>query len=382
VSSAVGPRRQRGADLGQPRGGGEADPVQPVERRVGQERGGAGEVAAAHRLEAERQGRGGVGGGGAQRRAVAGPHPRRGQHGVHQRHQRVLQPLVGRRRLGDRAVPGPGQEALAEQRLGHHHRQRGGVDLERRRRRGRLGGVLLDGQRREQRQRVVEVDVAQIGQPPRPPAVALLLELGGRLAARGQERVPGQPEIGAVQIVEQRHRQPRRVLAVEQPHRERAVGAEPHRRRVGILDVVDVVVGILAAGEIVDDGVALQVERAPLGVEAGPHLADLLEAQLEQRRHPRAGLAQLDAVAVPHLEVEAALDLLGGGQRQELAGVGEADRGHQLVQRARRQRGHRVGGVGPRQERVDARAAARLGELGAQVGEGRRSVGGGHGRAR
>ena len=56
------------------------------------------------------------------------------------------------------------------------------------------------------------------------------------------------------------------------------------------------------------------------------------------KRQGRAAgsMGEIDAIAIPHLEVEAALDLLGRSQRQQRPGVSETDVGDQLVDRADR----------------------------------------------
>jgi hypothetical protein len=188
--------------------------------------------------------------------------------------------------------------------------------------------------------------------------------------------VTGQRQIGAVERLDQLHRQARLVFAAQQAQREVAIGREPHRRRIGIVEVRGVVVGILATRQVVDRRVGREVERPPLGVEPGPHRADLLEADLEERRDPRPGRGDVDAIAIPDLEVEAALDLGRRGQGQELAGLVEADVLDEAVEGRRRQRRHEGRGVGIGEQRLDPRAAARARELGAQASE--RSVGFGH----
>ena len=70
--------------------------------------------------------------------------------------------------------------------------------------------------------------------------------------------------------------------------------------------LVVVVGGLLAERHVVDLDLALQDQRAQLGVEVRPRLADLLEADLDQRRDPRPQRRDLDLIAVPAVEVEAA----------------------------------------------------------------------------
>jgi hypothetical protein len=344
--------------------------VQALERGDGEELAAAHDVAAGDGLEAERDGGGGVVGGGGEGGAVAGADAGGGEDLVGDADEGLLEALADVGVLG-RALPAVREEVATQELLGEQARQgRGGVD-EGRGGRGDLGVVLLDGEGREQREGLVEVDVAVVGEAAGAPAEAGLLEAGGGLAARGEDGVARQGHVGAIQIVDERHGQARVILVAEQAQRERAVGGEPDGRRVGVVDVgvVVVVIGVLAAGEIVDDGVALEVERAPLGVEAGPHRADLLEAELEQRGDPRPGLGDVDAIAIPHLEIEAALDLLGRRQREQRPGVGEADVGDELVDRADGQRGDGLGGVVAFDQRVETSPAAGGSELSAKVSE-------------
>jgi hypothetical protein len=183
---------------------------------------------------------------------------------------------------------------------------------------------LIGEQRAEQIERLVEVDVAHVGQPTRAPAVRHLLELGRRLAACGHDRVARQHRIGAIEIVDESHREPLAILVSRELEQE-----EPVRRRVDRRVVV--LRRRLAERGVVDDRVALEDQRAQLGVEAAPHLAELLVAALDQRREPRPQRDDVELLLLPAVEIEAALDLLRGRELDQRLRVLEPDLVDQLV---------------------------------------------------
>src|SRR5262249_12631984 len=74
---------------------------------------------------------------------------------------------------------------------------------------------------------------------------------------------------------------------------------------------------------------------------------------------PRIDAPLVDVIALPHVEVDEPLYLLGGGERHQLGSVGEADLLDGVVELLHRQRGHHLRGVGLADDGVGFAAAAR-----------------------
>ncbi len=180
--------------------------------------------------------------------------------------------------------------------------------------------------------------------------------------------------IAAIQVLDELDDEALGLVVLGELEMEEAIRRREDRR-------VAVVARTLLERGVVDRDLALQDQRAQLGVERAPHLRDLLEAGREQRPHPRPQRDDIERVLRPAVEIEAADELRRRRQREQLARVLEADLVHELEHFIRRQRRDRGGRVVGRQQRVDAARAARPRELLAQAAEraDRRWIAIGHG---
>ena len=206
---------------------------------------------------------------------------------------------------------------------------------------------------------IVEADEAEVFEPGVAEAVALLLHLGAELPAGGFEQAAAVVEVVGVGAVEEHADDVGRLSVVGHHDGIGSVGRGQH----GGVDAVEEVAVLFPEKDLRmlphpdDDG---------FEVELGEPAMEGLVGTAQEDHHPVCEPLVLEPVAVPSIEVDERLDLLSGGELDELDRLVESGRLDERVELACVERLHGLHGAGQVEERIDL-AGRRL--RGGQVGD-------------
>ncbi len=98
--------------------------------------------------------------------------------------------------------------------------------------------------------------------------------------------------------------------------------------------------------------IAAQQNRHHLHVETHQRVGEFAPSAVGHRLDPLAHAMNIGPIAIPAIEIEQRLDLLGHGEAQQVAGVGAADLLERVEKRLGRKRLHEAFGLGRRENQV------------------------------